>query len=210
MKRIVIVDYGYGNLGSLTRTLAHIGACPITSADPREVAAAESLIVPGVGAFGDGMAELTGRGLCEPILKAAKEKKPLLGICLGMQFFFERSLEFGEHAGLGIFKGTVRKISIAKKPFCKVPHIGWSALLPSSGASWQGTILDGIPRGKEAYFVHSYAGYAEDSSAILAQTEYCDSIFPSVISAGTTVGVQFHPEKSAEMGIHILRNFASW
>ena len=210
MKKIIIVDYGYGNLFSLAKALSYVGACPVISSDPGEVRNARGLIMPGVGAFGDGMAELEKRGLKTPLLEATSSDKPLLGICLGMQFLFDKSYEFGEHNGLGILKGEVKEIEISKKPFCKIPHIGWSPLLlPKNENRWKNEILNGIEPGSEAYFVHSFAPYPDDSSDVVSNTCYCESIIPAVVAKGATVGVQFHLEKSGEVGILILKNFLS-
>ena len=206
-QRTLIVDYGFGNLASLRRACEHLGAHPDISSHPRDVESAARVIVPGVGAFPDGIAELRARGL-EPALKAVHERsRPLLGICLGMQFFFERSFEFGEHTGLGFFSGDVRRL-IPQMNGCKVPHMGWNAV-NAAGQTWSGTILDGVVSGASMYFVHSYTGFARMPGDVLATTEYCGSAFPSVVARGHTVGVQFHPEKSCEAGMQLLKNFLS-
>lgn len=210
MKKIVIVDYGYGNLHSLSKAMVYLGAEATISSDPRDILSADALILPGVGAFGDGMAELIKRGLKEPILQACASGKPILGICLGMQFLFDRSFEFGEHQGLGILKGSVNKIEVDEKESAKIPHMGWNSLrLPEGRMDWKGTALDGIANGSEVYFVHSYVGYPEDLSDIIADTYYGGRSFASVVARGKVTGVQFHPEKSGETGIAILKNFLS-
>ena len=127
-----------------------------------------------------------------------------------MQFLFDKSYEFGEHAGLGIISGEVKQLSVQPGTFCKIPHIGWNALWPPDGKnSFSGHLLDNVTPGSQVYFVHSFVGYAASAADVLANTRYCDSVFPSVVCKANTFGVQFHPEKSGAVGIQILKNFIS-
>lgn len=201
---VVIIDYGYGNLFSLERALAHNGARVVISSDPNMLQNAPAVVLPGVGAFGDGMAELRKRGFFSPLITYAESGKPLLGICLGMQFLFDCSDEFGRHEGLGLIAGAVAQIPVDRKK-CKIPQVGWNKLQPLS--SWRGTILEGVGLSDQVYFVHSYAGFPQDKRHILAETNYCGVSFPAVITKGNIIGTQFHPEKSGEVGLSILKNF---
>lgn len=196
-----IVDYGCGNLYSLSRSLEYIGIACRVSRDENELLACERIILPGVGAFGDAKKALDDSGLAKTVLTAAKSGMPILGICLGMQLLFEKSLEFGEHEGLGLIGGSVVPI----KPLVgdlKVPHIGWNSLSIPDGKS---KIYKYTPNGAYVYFVHSY--HAEcDESSITAKTEYGAMLTASVESKNV-YGTQFHPEKSGEIGLDILRAF---
>lgn len=204
---IIIIDYGLGNLHSLAKALAHVGVTPAFTQTPDAIASADAVFLPGVGAFGEGMAELSRRGFVAPLKEYASSGKPLFGICLGMQFLFEYSEEFGTHQGLGLLSGGVKKI-VPRDEQCKIPHIGWNELrFPPGRASWSNTILDGIPERSQTYFVHSYAAKASDASDAIANTEYCGAVFASVVERGGIAGTQFHPEKSGETGLRILKNF---
>ncbi|MBI2050306.1 MAG: imidazole glycerol phosphate synthase subunit HisH [Parcubacteria group bacterium] len=209
MKKILIIDYGLGNLFGLKKALAYAGADVSPSEHPEDISGADALVLPGVGAFGDGMAEFEKRGFKQAVLDEVKAGKPLLGICLGMQFLFDKSYEFGEQQGLGIIPGEVKKISVPNEPFCKIPHIGWNTLLPPDGDEFRGHLLKGIKPGSQAYFVHSYAGYPTNLVDVAANTWYCKSSIPAVIEKENTYGVQFHPEKSGTLGIQIFKNFFS-
>lgn len=192
MSRVVIVDYGRGNLFSLSRALEHLGATPVVTSDPAVVASAERLILPGVGAFGDGMDNLRARGLVEPVKAYAKTGRPLLGICLGMQLLLEESDEFGRHEGLGLVPGKVTRFSDSPERRWKVPHVGWSKT--TLGAD-------------RMYFVHSYHCVPAKAEHRLAETEYAGIKFCSALKAGPVTGYQFHPEKSGEGGLCLLKEW---
>jgi glutamine amidotransferase len=197
---IVIVDYGVGNLRSVQKGLERAGALVVVSSDPSEIDIAQGVILPGVGAFGDGMANLRARGLVEPVLRQVQAGKPLLGICLGMQLLFEESEEMGRHRGLGLLPGRVVRFPDSD---LKVPHIGWNQLLGGRGA-----VLAGTEERAWAYFVHSYYAVPEEPTDVLATTEY-GLEFASVVGRAKIWGAQFHPEKSQEVGLRLLENFAN-
>ena len=196
---IVIVDYGVGNLRSVQKALERVGAVAVVSSDPQVLGRARGMVLPGVGAFGDGMANLRAGRLLEPVLRHVRQGRPLLGICLGMQLLFDESEEMGCHAGLGILPGRVVRFPGGE---LKVPHVGWNRLWSSPSP-----LLAGIPAGAYAYFVHSYYVRPEEPGDVLATTEYGPD-FASVVGRGHTWGAQFHPEKSQEVGLRLLANFA--
>ena len=200
---LAIVDYGVGNLFSLKSSLYHIGVeCEVTGEASR-IEAAERVILPGVGAFGDAMDKLRETGLI-PVLQQEASKKPFLGICLGMQLLFRKSYEYGEHAGLGLLDGEVADLRGAlDDPSLKVPHMGWNSLDFRREDPW----LSDIPNGAYVYYVHSF--YAKDCEAdILAMSQYGNVAVPGIVRRGNVCGTQFHPEKSGETGLNILRAFA--
>ena len=192
---IAVLDYGLGNLRSVVRGLEAAGARPKITNDPEVIQSADGLLLPGVGAFAEGMKKLT------PLIDLVKEeaaKKPLLGICLGMQMLLEESEEHGSHKGLGFVPGMVRLFP--KQPGMKIPQMGWNTISPSAHP-----LFEGIPDGTYVYFVHSY--YADTTPEFtIAKTDYIVS-YASSVSAGNVMGVQFHPEKSGEAGVRILENF---
>jgi len=200
----VIVDYGMGNLFSLQRAINYLGGKVLVSQDPDVVSCCQHLILPGVGAFGDGMENLKRLNLVEAIKKFVKSGNALLGICLGMQLFMDESGEFGRHTGLGLVSGKVQRLEESKADFCKIPHVGWNKLI---GTGWKGTILENIPEGSFVYFVHSYAVNPDSDSDRLADTIYGDNRFCSVLRHENIFGCQFHPEVSAGTGLEILRRF---
>jgi glutamine amidotransferase len=209
MGRVTVVDYGVGNLLSLARAIEHAGATAVVSEEPAEIENAEKVILPGVGAFADGMEELRARGLVEPLRAFAASGRPLLGICLGMHLLMDESTEFGVHEGLGIVSGTVREVprTGSNGSVQKVPHIGWSTLVPTGDSDWRGSLLDGIEHGAAVYFVHSFAVEPADPGVCIAESRYGDFPIPSVIRRGNVAGTQFHPEKSAAVGLRLIRNF---
>ena len=200
---IAIVDYGIGNLRSVEKALQRVGAEARVTADAADLDAAAGIVLPGVGAFGDGMEHLTARQLVDPVLRQVERGKPLLGICLGMQLLFEESDEMGLHRGLGLLPGRVVRFPDAE---LKVPHIGWNQLWRADSGP-EMALLEGIPQGAHAYFVHSYYAAPEEPGDILARTDYGIE-FASVVGRGRIFGAQFHPEKSQDVGLRLLRNFA--
>ena len=200
---IAIIDYGVGNLFSLSSSLRHLGLETRITREARDLAAADRIILPGVGAFADAAAKLRDTGLVDTICGQAAAGKPLLGICLGMQLLFEKSYEYGEHQGLGLVPGVVAPLAEALPPGLKVPHIGWNRLdlLKKEDPLFRYS-------GQEyyVYYVHSY--YATRCEAnTLAVSEYGLPV-PGAVRAGSVVGVQFHPEKSGEAGLRLLRAFS--
>jgi glutamine amidotransferase len=208
--QVVVIDYGVGNILSVTRALEAAGASVITTCDPHLLLNADKLILPGVGAFADGMSELNKRGLIEPIRDFALTGKPLLGICLGMQLLFSESDEFGLHKGLNLLAGRVTAIpnEISDGGWRKTPHIGWNELKVSYGRDgWDNTLLNGLVDSAAVYFVHSFAVSPEDSNIRLADCNYEGFIISAAIQKNRIFGCQFHPEKSGEIGLSIIKNF---
>ena len=196
-----IVDYGVGNLFSLSSSLAAIGEEAEVTGDARRIAAADRVILPGVGAFADARRKLAETGMDEAVLDAAESGKPLLGICLGMQLLFERSHEYGEHAGLGLLRGEVVGMAGRIPAGLPIPHIGWNAL----DILRPGGILKYVKGGDCVYFVHSYCAVGCDES-LTATAEYGMAV-TAAVSLGNVHGCQFHPEKSGRVGLSILRAF---
>lgn len=196
---IAIIDYGAGNLRSVTNAFRRLGADVQTVGDPAALAHAEKIVLPGVGAFGTGMARLREAGFIEPLREVARAGTPLLGICLGLHYLFESSDEMGRHEGLGLLPGHVTRFPSGA---LKVPHVGWNALHRQQ----EHPLLAGIPDGAYAYFVHSYYVQPADPATALATTEY-GVRFASVVGQGTIFGIQPHPEKSQSVGLRVLKNF---
>ena len=202
---IAIIDYGVGNLFSLASSLKSLGLETAVTRDPAVIRAADRIILPGVGAFADAMAKLEATGLV-PVLRQDVQRKPLLGICLGMQLLFEKSYEYGEHAGLGLIPGAVRPLADdLKDPALKVPHIGWNRLDLVPGREDDPLFRYTRP-GEYVYYVHSfYATGCADYT--LATSEYSIPVTGAVRN-GLVYGTQFHPEKSGDTGLRMLRAFA--
>ena len=199
---IAIVDYGVGNLFSLRASFAAIGAEVIVSSEESVIRSADKIILPGVGAFEDAAKKLRDSGLGTVVCDDAAKGKPVLGICLGMQMLFEKSFEYGEHDGLGLIPGNVRPIADVIPEELKIPHIGWNAL---SFKGEKSPIFKYINEGDCVYFVHSY--YAADcDDAVIATAEYGAEL-TAAVSSGNVYGCQFHPEKSGDTGLSILRAF---
>lgn len=197
---IAIIDYDAGNIKSVEKALQFLGEDVCITRDPEEILNAEKVILPGVGAFGDAMEKLHQYNLVDVIHKVVEKKTPFLGICLGLQLLFEKSDESKGVQGLGILKGEICRIPDGDG--LKIPHIGWNSLTyPNAGR-----LYEGIPENSYVYFVHSYYLKAEDDGIVKAATEYGTYIHASV-EQDNVFACQFHPEKSSEVGLQILRNF---
>lgn len=197
MGYIAIVDYGAGNLKSVINAMEHLGLRTLITADVKALELASAVILPGVGAFPKAWERLNAAGLVQEIKRQAK-KKPVLGICLGMQFLFDESTEITPTPGLGLIPGRVDWIQTEYK----LPHIGWNGLHFQNDCP----IFRGLEEGSFVYFVHSFCGYAQDERDVSARTDYGSSVVAAV-HKGNVYGCQFHPEKSGEVGLQILRNF---
>ena len=198
---IAIIDYGVGNLFSLCSSLERIGVQAVVTADPRLIAAADKLILPGVGAYADASRKLRESGLDLHIKEQVAAGKEIMGICLGMQLLFEKSYEFGEYEGLGLLKGSVIPMEGTIPSALKIPHIGWNALHFCK----ESKLLRYIQEGDFVYFVHSY--YATDCAESVAATAEYGKELTAVVQLGNVMGCQFHPEKSGHVGLQILRAF---
>ena len=199
---IAIIDYGVGNLFSLKSSFAAIGHEAAVTGDPEVIRAAERVILPGVGAFGDAANKLRATGLDRVVIEEAGRGKPLMGICLGMQLLLEKSYEFGEHDGLGLIPGEVRPIAEVIPADYKIPHIGWNPLHFAGG---QDDIFKYIHENDCVYFVHSFYG-AKCRESVIATAEYGAEL-TAAVRRGNVWGCQFHPEKSGNVGLNILRAF---
>jgi len=210
--KVAVVDYGLGNLFSLERALKRIGTVPQVTSDPQAITDASAVIIPGVGAFGDGMRRLHELGLVEAILDSARQGKPIFGICLGMQLLFDESEEFGRHEGLRLVAGkVVRLLDRHPEGFrVKVPHIGWNELHKGDTThEWRSTVLENLTDGDATYFVHSYVPIPANDDYTIARTNYGGHWYSIAIVKDNVTGVQFHPEKSGPVGLRILSNFCS-
>ncbi len=208
--KVTVIDYGIGNIFSIANVLDYFGAEMILTSLPAEVAEAERLILPGVGAFRDGMEGLRIRNLTDAIHTFVEKERPFLGICLGMQMMLDLSEEFGEHEGLGLIPGRVVLIPNTGKDGTphKIPHIGWNIIKrPENDREWEGTILQDIPEETAVYFVHSFSAVPENEEHRLADTFYNGRRISAVITKGYLYGCQFHPEKSGDKGLFIIKNF---
>lgn len=207
MNRVAVVDYGIGNILSVRRAFESQGAEIYLVSSPKEILEAQKLVLPGVGAFADGMRELHDRNLINAIQRYCECNRPFLGICLGMQMMLDTSEEFGYYEGLGIIPGKVERIDDTDIDgnFQKVPHVGWNQL--SCIRNVNDTILNQVPEKAEMYFVHSYTAKPSDKQYCLADTFYGGKRLAAVIQKGNCYGTQFHPEKSGKMGLKIIHNF---
>ncbi|MCB2306948.1 imidazole glycerol phosphate synthase subunit HisH [Clostridium estertheticum] len=196
---IAIVDYGVGNLNSVQNALKSLNILSIISSNAEEISKCRSIIVPGVGAFPDAMKNMKETGIDKIIIQAAKEGKPILGICLGMQLFFEQSCEIEKCQGLGLLKGNIIKLEGS----IKIPHMGWNSLSFENNSP----LLRGIEENQYVYFVHSYYAVNCEEGIINAYSMYEKKI-PAIVSKGNIFGMQFHPEKSGNFGMKLLKNFA--
>jgi imidazole glycerol-phosphate synthase subunit HisH len=207
MPRIALINYGLGNLKSITKAFEVFGAILVLTDDPDVIMSCDSIVLPGVGAFKEGMSKLDSLGLTNTIIDFADTGKPILGICLGMQLLFDSSNEFGLAKGLGLISGFVHKISSETTAIKKLPHISWNALVDDGNSAWDQTILDGLENATDMYFVHSYCAEPLDPSYVLSKTYYSGVSFCSTVKKNNIYGCQYHPEKSAKYGLKIIDNF---
>lgn len=207
---VVVIDYGVGNLLSVSRGLEHCGAAVTVTSEAEIILAATRVVLPGVGAFANGMAELARNGLDQVVLEVASHGTPLLGICLGMQMLFDQSEEFGDTPGLGLIPGKVVTVpsTTIDGGHQKVPHIGWNALqAPEGRNNWRDSLLDKTRPGDAVYFVHSYMASPSDPADLLAECYYGGQSITACVARNNVCGTQFHPEKSGEVGLRILDSF---
>jgi glutamine amidotransferase len=209
---VAIIDYGLGNLFSVSNACRAAGLRPVITSNPAEILAADAAIIPGVGAFGDAMTRLETLDLVSPLHDYADQGRPLIGICLGAQLMFQESEEFGSNRGLGFLEGVVRELPDQPElvPRPKVPHVGWEQIQPSDTESgdreWSSGLLEGVKSGEYFYFVHSFVVVPNDSETTIAVTAYGDIEFTSAAGKANLLGVQFHPERSGPTGILMYRN----
>jgi len=204
-KPVTVVDYGLGNLHSVLKALRHAGAEVRLTEDPGDVERAERLVLPGVGAFADGVEGLRSRGLIEPLKGYIATGRPFLGICVGMQLLMTEGTEFGRHLGLDVIPGRV--VEIAREPGLKVPHVGWNRLQPVRQGGWAGSALAGLTPGEMVYFVHSFTAVPDREEDRLADAEYGANRLSAAVQKDNVLGCQFHPEKSGAAGLAILTAF---
>ncbi len=198
---IGIIDYGLGNLASVAGAVRKVGFEPVITADAGQLREADKLVLPGVGAFGDGMANIRSRGLIEPLTEMVlKRRKPILGICLGFQLLGRHSTEFGDHEGLGWINADIRPFEAAKD--LRVPHVGWNEIYQKGDS----VLFDGVPDESLVYYVHKYRMVGELNGALIGVGDY-GGAFIAAVQQGNIFGTQFHPEKSQRHGLAMLKNF---
>ena len=200
---IVIIDYGMGNLKSVRNALNYLGIENKISADPNEIKKADALILPGVGAFPDAMETIERLGLDKIIKEETQKGKYLLGICLGMQLLFEKGYEGLEKNGLGLLKGSIVKMKDDKERNIKIPHIGWNNL----NYNKKDALFNDIDEGKYVYYVHSYFAQGYNDDDLVAYSEYGENKIPGLVRCENVIGAQFHPEKSGDTGLRLLKAF---
>lgn len=209
--RVVVIDAGSGNILSVVRALEVCGAAPEVSGDPAVVRVADRVLLPGVGAFGDGIATLNALGLADAVREVAGRGRPLLGICLGMQLLFDQSEEFGLHDGLGLLPGRVVPLPTTATDGARlrIPHMGWAGLLVTEAGRRQaeGGILHDVLDGHSAYFVHSFHAVPTDTDLVIAQALYGGHAITAAVQRDLVLGTQFHPEKSGAVGLGMMRAF---
>lgn len=209
---VAIIDYGLGNLFSIKHACEHVGLTVEVTSDATTVTTARSVILPGVGAFGDAMRSLEKLDLISPLKDVAASGTPLLGICLGQQLLFSESEEFGHTKGLDLIPGKVQyfPVQTVEGRTLKVPQVGWNTITPPDNdpAAWEGTLLDGVAPGTDMYFVHSCHAVPENTEAVLTMTTYGDVHFCSGSRHGNITAFQFHPERSGIAGLQIYKNFS--
>lgn len=213
MKRVIIIDYKLGNLYSVHHACKHVGLDVEISSDPKKILSADALILPGVGAFAEGMKNMEILGLAEAVLESVEKEKPLFGVCLGLQMLFSESDEFDQCKGLGVINGSVSRLSPPNSNIkkIKIPHIGWNKIYAFNNESnlWGNSPLEPCSQGEFQYFVHSYVGNPKDNKNILSITNYGGQEFCSAVQQGNhVIATQFHPEKSGEMGLKIYSKWA--
>lgn len=212
MKKVVVVNYGMGNIKSVMRGIAQVGSTAVLSQGPDDIRNADRVILPGVGAFEDGMNELRQRSLDIALADFIQTGRPLLGICLGMQMLLDESEEHGKHEGLGFIPGRVVQIpqEVSGVVVRKIPHIGWSALHYSAQQKeWTGSVLETTKVGDYFYFVHSFMANPDDNAHVIAQCEYEGLAITAVLKKDNITACQFHPEKSGPSGLEILDCFTN-
>jgi glutamine amidotransferase len=209
-KQVFVVDYGVGNLLNVVRAFERVGATVSLVSTVESIKDADRLVLPGVGAFGDGMRELREQGFYDALLNYVSVGRPLLGICLGMQMLFESSDEFGRDPGLALIEGSVKAIPSFNSMGAshKVPHIGWNEMeVPNMSTSWDSSLFDGIKPGAASYFVHSYMAMPKYDENRLANCDYNGIKVCAAVCKDNVFGCQFHPEKSGKVGLSVLSNF---
>lgn len=211
MLEVTVIDYGISNLFSVERSLQHCGATVTISADPKTILASSRLVLPGVGAFGNAMAALAERNLVAPIREVAASGKPLMGICLGMQLLLSESEEFGRTEGLNLIPGRVVAIPDydINGQLLKIPHIGWNALVPIASEGWQHPLLKENRAEDAMYFVHSFMAIPDDPASRIADCHYGGNAISAIIGRDNVFGCQFHPEKSGQAGLHLIKAFCA-
>lgn len=206
--KIAIIDYEIGNVKSIINAFKKIGIEPILTNERETIINSDGLILPGVGAFSQGMKNLQKYCLPEIIYDFVNTKKPFMGICLGMQMLMEESEEFGLTKGLGLIEGKVIKLPVQNPNYEKLPHVSWNEI-STKNISWENTILDDLEEYTDMYFVHSFVASPKNEENILSITEYSDYKFCSSVKKDNIYGCQFHPEKSGEQGLKIIQNFVN-
>ena len=208
MKKIVIIDYGCGNVLNLVRAVKYLGYEVEITNEKKKIISSSYVIFPGVGAFGNAIKKLSDYNLQNTICEYISLNKPFLGICLGMQLLLTESQEFGIHKGLNLIEGKVIKLLSGKNSKIKVPHVGWNEIYPiNNNKNWNNKILENIPVRTNFYFVHSFIALTKNEQVTNAVCNYYDTSIPAVISMGNIFGCQFHPEKSGENGLNVIKNF---
>lgn len=208
MKRICILDYGLGNVRSVSNALKHIGADPVISKSPEVLKDSHALVVPGVGAFAQGMSALSQDGLQDSLLEYIKSGKHVLGICLGMQLLFDRGDEFGVTTGLGLVPGSVSRIAPAQQQAVRLPHISWATVEHNADHKDDGGLFEALsPEQRKFYFLHSYAAQDVPEEFVTSCASYAGYSFVASVKRDNVWGMQFHPEKSGPSGLQVLNNF---
>ena len=210
LQRVCVIDYGTGNIFSVVKSLELQGGSVIVSSDPVQIKKSDRVVLPGVGAFENGIRALRRLGLNDAVMEFCNKERPILGICLGMQLLATFSEEFGITSGLNLIPGKVIKLDPNPKHGLKVPQIGWVKLSMPEGQSWRGGLLDDIRLNEEVYVVHSYHYIPEKPQYILAHTNYNGVRICVMVKKHNITGCQFHPEKSGRIGLKILKNFLNY